>query len=123
MSNGPVTPVKICLVPWLIPIWARAQTWGNVVLVRKGVRLTARLLAHELAHVLQWRALGVVGFVRRYAGHLIRQGYENNPLEITARLAEGDDFFLDWAREILRSREKPSGHMLNQAVNRGIKRR
>ena len=94
-------------MPWLIPNWARAQTWGSVVLVKKGVELTAGLLAHELAHVLQWRSLGVIGFVCRYARHLVRVGYEQNPLEIAARVAEADDFFLDWAREILQSREKP----------------
>jgi hypothetical protein len=102
-------PVKIYWVPWLIPNWARAQTWWHVVLVRRGVRLTKRLLAHELAHVLQWRSLGVWGFVCRYARHLIRHGYEQNPLEIVARLAEQDDFYLDWAQEILIDREK-SGH-------------
>jgi hypothetical protein len=77
-----------------------------VVLVRRGVELTARLLAHELAHVLQWRSLGVFGFVCRYARHLIRHGYEKNPLEVAARLAEENDFLLAWAREILKSREK-----------------
>jgi hypothetical protein len=101
LLNTPLLPVKICRVPWLIPNWARAQTWWNVVLVRRGVRLTKRLLAHELAHVLQWRAFGAFGFVRRYARHLITQGYLQNPLEIIARLAEEDEFYLEWAREIL----------------------
>ncbi len=99
-------PVKIFVVPWLIPTWARAQTWGNAVLVRKGVELTPQLLAHELAHVLQWRSLGVAGFISRYARHLIRHGYEKSPLEVAARLAEGNDFLLEWAMEILRSRQK-----------------
>jgi hypothetical protein len=90
-------------VPWLIPSWARAQTWWNVILVRRGVSLTKRLLAHELAHVLQWRSLGVFGFACRYARHLMAHGYLQNPLEITARLAEQDDFYLNWAQEILRS--------------------
>jgi hypothetical protein len=98
-------PVKIFWVPWLIPGWARAQTWWNVVLVRRGVRLTKQLLAHELAHVLQWRAFGAFGFVCRYARHLVAQGYEHNPLEILARLAEQDDFYLTWAREILTAAE------------------
>jgi hypothetical protein len=97
-------PIKIIFVPWLIPNWARAQTWGNVVLVRRGVRLTKQLLAHELAHVLQWRAFGVCGFVCRYARHLVAQGYERHPLEILARLAEQDDFYLTWAQEILTAR-------------------
>ncbi len=101
-------PVKIIRVPWLIPNWARAQTWWNVVLVRRGVRLTRRLLAHELAHVLQWRAFGVRVFVCRYARHLAARGYEHHPLEIIARLAEQDDFYLQWAQEILTAGE-PGG--------------
>jgi hypothetical protein len=103
-------PVKIIFVPWLIPQWARAQTWWNVVLVRRGVRLTKRLLAHELAHVLQWRCFGACGFVCRYARHLITKGYLHHPLEIIARLAEQDDFYLEWAQEILTARE-PGGHL------------
>jgi len=99
-------PVRIIFVPWLIPSWARAQTWWNVVLVRRGVRLTPGLLAHELAHVLQWRSFGVLGFVIRYARHLTRHGYEHNPLEIVARLAEQDDFYLNWAWKILNSPKK-----------------
>jgi hypothetical protein len=93
--------VKIFVVPWLIPTWARAQTWGNAVLVRKGVELTPQLLAHELAHVLQWRYLGIAGFISRYARYLIRQGYEKSPLEVAARLAEENDFLLKWAKEII----------------------
>jgi hypothetical protein len=105
LANAPLLPVKIFWVPWLIPTWARAQTWWNVVLVRRGVQLTKRLLAHELAHVLQWRAFGPLGFVCRYARHLVAQGYQQNPLEIIARLAEQDDFYLAWAEEVLAARE------------------
>lgn len=79
--------------------------WGNVILVKRGVELTAGLLAHELAHVLQWRALGVLGFLYHYARFFLRHGYAEHPLEMAARLAEQDDFFLNWAREILDSRE------------------
>ena len=105
MSKSPLIPIRIYPVPWLIPNWARAQTWGNVVLVRRGVGLTKRLLAHELAHVLQWRSLGVFGFFCQYARHLIRHGYEGHPLELVARLDEQDDFYLNWAQEILNSKK------------------
>jgi hypothetical protein len=102
----PLISIRIYSVPWLIPIWASAQTWWNIILVRRGVRLTQRLLAHELAHVLQWRCLGVFGFLYQYARGLVRHGYERHPLEIVARLAEQDDFFLNWGHEILKVREK-----------------
>jgi len=107
LPDPDLIPVRIISVPWLIPTWARAQTWWNVVLVRRGVALTRRLLAHELAHVQQWRSLGGWNFVHLYARYLIRHGYEQNPLEIVARLAEQDDYFLGWARKILTMREKP----------------
>ncbi len=94
-------------MPWLIPLWARAQTWWNVILVKRGVRLTEGLLAHELAHVLQWRSLGIVGFLLQYARSFLRHGYEGHPLEMAARLAEQDDYYLNWAREILKTEKKP----------------
>ena len=75
----------------------------------RGVQLTEDLLAHELAHVLQWRALGAGRFVWRYAGHLLRHGYDQNPLEITARAAAQDRFFLAWARGILKSKLSGGG--------------
>jgi hypothetical protein len=95
--------VRIFRVPWLIPGWARAQAWGRVILVKRGVQLTEDLLAHELAHVLQWRILGAGRFMWQYAGHQLRQGYDQNPLEITARMAAQDGFFLAWARDILKN--------------------
>ncbi len=107
LPNAPLVPVRIYVVPWLIPTWARAQAWGNVILVGKGVELTERLLAHELAHVLQWRSLGAFGFVCRYARHHLRHGYLENPLEAAARLAEENSFLRAWAREILTSDKNP----------------
>jgi hypothetical protein len=107
LSDSPLIPIRIYYVPWLIPTWARAQTWWNVILVRRGVGLTVQLLAHELAHVLQWRALGVGRFLFHYARHFLRHGYEKNPLEMAAREAEQDDYYLNWAREILKAEKKP----------------
>jgi hypothetical protein len=37
---------------------------------------------------------------------LVRHGYERHPLETAARLAEQNDFFLIWAEEIIKAREK-----------------
>jgi hypothetical protein len=107
LPEPPALPIRIYFVPWLIPAWARAQAWWTVILVKRGVGLTERLLAHELAHVLQWRSLGVWGFLCRYARFFLRHGYEAHPLEMAARRAETDEFFLNWARKILQSRKKP----------------
>jgi hypothetical protein len=100
-------PIRIYYVPWLVPTYARAQAWWTVILVKRGVRLTESLLAHELAHVLQWRTLGVFGFILQYARHFLQQGYEGHPLEMVAHLAAQDDDFLNWARHILKTKKKP----------------
>lgn len=41
---------------------------------------------HELVHVIQWRALGAGGFIRRYIEELEAYGYRDSPLE---RMAYG----------------------------------
>ena len=52
---------------------------------------------HELAHVVQYKKYGLVGFLLRYLWYSIRYGYYNNPLEIEARLAEHNmDIALDF---------------------------
>ncbi|MEJ2069248.1 MAG: hypothetical protein P8X49_01700 [Syntrophobacterales bacterium] len=106
LSSSPDIPIRIYYVPWLIPTYARAQAWWTVILVKRGVRLTESLLAHELAHVLQWRVLGVFGFILQYARHFMRRGYEGHPLETVAHLAAQDDDFLNWAREIIKTKKR-----------------
>ena len=106
MTKTPFIPIKIFSVPWLIPTWAKAQAWWTVILIKRGVGLTEGLLAHELAHVLQWRALGVFGFVFHYVRSFLRHGYDTHPLEMAAHLAAQDDYFLNWARDILKSRKR-----------------
>ena len=95
-------PVRLIIVPWLIPAWARAQVWGNLILIRRGVNVTEELLAHELAHVHQWRTLGVFPFLFQYLRGLIRSAYWDHPLEIAARAAARQDFYRRWAWQILR---------------------
>ena len=80
------------LVPWLGGVFARmgapaaAVTLGRTIVVNPGSRLTARLLAHELVHVRQWRH--DLLFPLRYTMATIRHGYLNNPYEVEARQAE-----------------------------------
>lgn len=99
------SPVRLIVVPWLIPRWARAQVWGRTILIRRGVNLTAGLLAHELAHVRQWQLLGKCRFVWLYTRHLIRYGYWLHPLEIEARAAQHQQEFLTWACRLLQQHE------------------
>lgn len=66
---------------------AAAVTLGRTVLVDPEVRLTPRLVEHELAHVRQWeRQPGAFPF--RYVLSHIRHGYGDNPYEAEARAAE-----------------------------------
>jgi hypothetical protein len=93
--------VRLIAVPWLIPAWARAQVWWNLILINQGVVVEEELLAHELVHVTQWQTLGMVPFLFHYLKDLIRYGYERHPLEREARDLSKADFYREWARQIL----------------------
>jgi hypothetical protein len=93
--------VRLIIVPWLLPRWAQAQVWGQVILIRRGVPITEQLLAHELAHVLQWRLMGILPFMFKYLQYFLRHGYLNHPLERQAQAAEYQDFYRHWAKHIL----------------------
>lgn len=98
--------VKIIRVPFLIPFSAQAQTWGNVILVRRGVDLTVRLLARKLVHVVHWGLEGWL-FPIKYVGSWIRNGFDNrkNFYEKEAYKMEDYPEFQDAAREALRRYE------------------
>ena len=66
---------------------AAAVTLGRTIIVHPNVRLTSRLLRHELAHVRQWQQHPIT-FPVRYAMNHIRYGYDANPFEVEARAAE-----------------------------------
>jgi len=46
---------------------------------------SARLLVHELAHVEQWRRLGILGFLRRYLGDYGRARLKGTPHQAAYR--------------------------------------
>ena len=81
------------LVGGPVPRGASAITLGPLVSVRRRAVDDARLLAHELVHVRQWRSLGVVGFLVAYLGSYARwrlrgyghwAAYRRIPLEVEA---------------------------------------
>ena len=96
LPDGLVPPEVVLregrLVPWLGGLFARmgapaaAVTLGRTIVLNPRVRLTPRLLAHELAHVRQWRA--DLLFPLRYTVATFRYGYLDNPYEVEAREAE-----------------------------------
>ena len=63
-----------------------AVTLGRTIVMAPGVRLTARLLRHELTHVRQWERSPL--FPVRYVLEHLRRGYLDNRYEIEARAAE-----------------------------------
>lgn len=77
-------------MPWYLPARFAAITRGNRIYMRPGACRTdtingLALLAHELAHVGQYRRGATwLSFVLSY----LRHGYRNSPLEIEARQVE-----------------------------------
>lgn len=65
---------------------AAAVTLRRTIVVHPSVRLTPRLLAHELAHVRQWAE--DPWFPLRYTAESLRHGYLQNRYEREAREAE-----------------------------------
>src|SRR5687767_11315013 len=68
---------------------AAAITFGRTIVVHPSVKLTERLLRHELAHVRQWEENRWTFPVRYVLSHF-RHGYHDNPYEIEARAAESE---------------------------------
>jgi hypothetical protein len=64
---------------------AAAVTLRRTIVVSPDVPLTSSLLAHELAHVRQWKQDPF--FPVRYTVATLRHGYRNNPYEVEARVA------------------------------------
>jgi hypothetical protein len=66
---------------------AGAVALGRTVIVHPNVRLSRRLLLHELEHVRQWQREPL--FPLRYTLETVRNGYRDNRYERQARNAEG----------------------------------
>ena len=94
-------PVSIKRVRWLALPWVRAMVpRKRVILVRRDVALTERLLAHELAHVIQAERHP---WPLAYFAQWVASGfsYTNMPFEVEARKAEREPWYLAWANDIL----------------------
>lgn len=92
MERNPV--VRLVEVPFLLAWpprrYAAQVLLPRVVFVRRGVRLSRRLLAHELQHVDQIERYGLLRYWARYVRLLVRYGYAAHPMEVEARAAESD---------------------------------
>lgn len=86
---------EMIVCPRLIPNWAAAQTFADIVLIKPGYERSDRLLSHEAVHVRQWRQWGWL-FPMLYIGasllaalrYGLRQGYAMNAFEVEARRLE-----------------------------------
>ena len=100
MTRVPVTILRGATTP----PWAAAQVMRpRVITVRPDVTLTSRLIAHELAHVLQWERHGAL-FPLLYFAAWVAAGfrYHHISYEAEARKAENDPVMLAWADALLR---------------------
>jgi len=93
-------------VPFLIPPWAAAQTWGFVILWNVRWPISASVLAHELRHVDQARRLLWVGWPFAYLIAWIRAdfNYTNISYEVDARKHASDPYYLNWAKKLIAER-------------------
>lgn len=72
MRGGELPPGTRLWVGGPVPPGADAITLGSLVIIRRSAAGSEELLRHEGVHVAQWRAYGVVGFLRRYLGDYVR---------------------------------------------------
>lgn len=94
----------ILKVPFLIPTWAAAQTWGPLILWKKEYALSAYqpMLAHELRHYVQSSWFLFIGWPIAYliAWALAGFNYENNWFEKDARAHQTNPNYLAWASKL-----------------------
>lgn len=95
------TPVAM-RIGWTPP---GAHAWvplPRTIVVRSAELVTERLVAHELAHVLQAEANPP--WPLTYVWQWIRTGfsYTRMPFEVSARAAERNEAMLEWARDLIR---------------------
>lgn len=99
MTTCPPAKIVRGLTPPGAIAWVPAP---GLVVVRAGEPLTPPLIAHELAHVEQWRRHGPL-FPLVYAWRWAAAGfsYARHPMEIEARGWETDSRALACARELI----------------------
>ena len=96
----PVSIARSWFVPRGFAGWVPRK---RTIRFSRSANVTARLLAHELCHVMQAEQAPWPG---AYVAQWIASGfsYTNMPFEVEARKAETEPFYRDWASVILASR-------------------
>jgi len=62
--------------------------WPFIFIYPPEYKENERLIKHESKHLQQWLRYWIIGFLPVYIYYNIKYGYWNNPLEISARVAE-----------------------------------
>jgi hypothetical protein len=80
-----------------IPSVSLAEAMTLDCLIASNQTLRLHTLVHELIHAIQYRALGIDAFARRYVAEYLSYGYEQMPLEsaateLAARFVRGESF-------------------------------
>lgn len=65
---------------------------------KKQLKSNIPYLRHEVAHVLQYKREGWVGFLAKYLWYSLRFGYRQNPFELEAQNAQTDKEILNKVR-------------------------
>ena len=97
MQRFPFTVWRTPLVPDGFAAWVpcKRQVW-----VAPNTVVTPRLMAHEIAHLIQAEnAVWPLAYVIQWAATGF--SYTNMPFEVEARAAERDETMLAWARDVL----------------------
>lgn len=81
-----------------------AMALGNIIFVRRNIKVTPRLMAHELVHVDQYKRLGMLRFLLTWIFEYVTKGYWNISLEKEAYAKEKDQEYLSRAEELLRQK-------------------
>jgi Zn-dependent protease len=100
---------KIIISPFVPLGMAAWVPWPNLILVADNKHLTRRLIAHELAHVDQWKRYGFF-FPLLYLLQWVIAGfsYTHIRFEQDARVAEENQRYLIRAKELLDEFRSPS---------------
>ena len=101
MKRVPVTITRA----WVPPGFAAWVPKPRTIIVGHNVVLTQRLLAHELAHVLQAEEYR---WPSAYVWQWITTGfsYTRMPFEVEARAAEKNIWYLAWACDLMKAHKE-----------------
>jgi len=99
-------PVRLSAVNHLVvnplgssSVAARVVSPNEIHVVRDHAT-NERLIAHELAHIVQWNEVGA-DYLVVYWAQVLAHGYERAPFEVEAREAESLTWYREWARQVI----------------------